>query len=355
MTNDLYDYEPTQADLERMYNALDETGMDSTIPVTVKHPKTNKPTIHWANEYATQPKPLEWVVQGVINKGSLNIWYGDPGVGKTWAAIDLCVAIANNEGEWLSRKIKSGTVLIVDEESGENRLANRVYMTRRGHGAEADIPLAFTSFELFNFREEAQADRLAQTIRDTGAILVIVDTLADVTMGADENSVKDMLPALINLRRVAEETGAAIVVLHHPNKSGSVRGSSSILGKCDSLVKVSGSNEDALLTIESEKTRDDDPFKIAATKFFSAGLFNLSPVDYDSTKKARRLSPSQQYVMDYLTQKQQGTTSEIVNGTDLFSEAAIRKAINNLQSAGIIKRIDEGGTGRLATWGIGNL
>ncbi len=71
---------------------------------------------------------------------------------------------------------------------------------------------------------------MIRAIRDVDAKLVIIDALADVMAGGDENSVKDTQPVFMQLRKIAEETGAAILVIHHVNKMGDYRGSTAIPG-----------------------------------------------------------------------------------------------------------------------------
>jgi hypothetical protein len=83
--------------------------------------------------------------------------------------------------------------------------------------------------------------------------------------GRDENSVKDVQPVFLSLRKIAEETCAAIVVIHHANKCGSYRGSTAIKGSLDLLVSVeskTGTNEIAFRT---DKAHDSLPVHFGAT------------------------------------------------------------------------------------------
>src|SRR5687767_11823807 len=103
----------------------------------------DQPTTHeerfkltWADRVYEANEPLEFLVgdgnEGLITKGSVNLLVGDPGSGKTWAAIDLAVCVAMGK-KWLDLATKQTAVLIVDEESGPRRLQRRIFETLNGH------------------------------------------------------------------------------------------------------------------------------------------------------------------------------------------------------------------------------
>ena len=56
------------------------------------------------------------------------------------------------------------------------------------------------------------------TLNIGGADLIVVDTFAQVTPGANENSGEDMGPVMARFDAVAQATGAAILVIHHNGK-----------------------------------------------------------------------------------------------------------------------------------------
>lgn len=118
-------------------------------------------------------------------------------------------------------------------------LQGRLGDVMRGHDAPAELPLAYTCLEGFNFGDEADAQRLSRIIEEVGAQLVIIDALVDVMLGRDENLVKDVQPVLYNLRKVAQDRQCAIVLIHHANRGGSYRCSSALKG----AVKFVGKND----------------------------------------------------------------------------------------------------------------
>lgn len=70
-------------------------------------------------------KPIEFVVDGLIAQG-LYILAGAPKVGKSWLALDMCLAIAKGE-KVLDQKTLQGTALYLCLEDSFQRIQNRLY------------------------------------------------------------------------------------------------------------------------------------------------------------------------------------------------------------------------------------
>ena len=87
--------------------------------------------------------------------------------------------------------------------------------------------------------------------------LIVIDTLWCAMGGADENSAKDMGVVVARLKRIAEATGAAILVVHHPGKDEAkgMRGSSSLFAACDCVLRAFENNNKRRVWIE--KSKDD--------------------------------------------------------------------------------------------------
>ncbi|MCX6065491.1 MAG: AAA family ATPase, partial [Chloroflexi bacterium] len=205
---------------------------------------------------ALQPQPpIEWIVDKLFSAGSVSLVVGEAGSKKTWSLIDLAVAIANGE-TWLHFPTTPGAVLIVDEESGQRRLARRLGDALRGHDAGHATPLYYVSLAAFDFGKADDVNQLHSLITQTGARFVVIDALADVMPGRDENAVQFVQPVFIALRKVAELTQAAIVIIHHSNKAGGYRGSTAIKGAVDLMLQVESQPESPNIDFKTEKARD---------------------------------------------------------------------------------------------------
>ena len=73
-------------------------------------------------------------------------------------------------------------------------------------------------------------------IKQTGANLVVIDSFRRLTPSKAENDSDDMAPVVGSLAKLARDTGAAIVVIHHKGESEKLfRGSSAIQNQTDAL------------------------------------------------------------------------------------------------------------------------
>ena len=303
--------------------------------------------------YLSERPPIEYVVEKLIAESSVNVWFGQWGAKKTWAAIDLAVCVASGK-QWLGMATEPCNVLIIDEESGDTRLANRIKDTMRGELgqlANESVPIKSVSLAQFNLlKRPDDADLLARLVLELDAKLIIIDALADVMLGGDENAVKDTQPVFANLRFIAELTGAAFIVIHHANKGGGYRGSSAIAGAIDTLLSVESKQDNSLITFKTEKMRDGEPLNFACEANWTDEGFYLTQSEI--TERAF-LSKSQQYVLDFFTEKGDAKFADLLNFTgDLYAENTLRKAVQYLINEKLLERKDDGGQRVEAIYGI---
>jgi hypothetical protein len=292
--------------------------------------------------FALQPlPPLSWIVDQLISDGSVNLFYGEPGSKKTYTLLHLAVCVAMG-ADWLGYKVSPKKVLIIDEESGERRLALRLGMVIRGAFGNDAIPLEFVSLAQFKFDNKDDVSEIKDLIQEHEAGLVVVDALADV-MDGDENSKKDTMPTFSNMRKIAETTGCAFVVIHHSNKTGGYRGSSAIKGSLDLMVKMESENGSNWINFKSEKVRDSDDHKFSATATWTEDQFYLTSADYSLTKKR---PASDMYVLEFLRRHGESSIDDICESADVCSPGAAKQAIYRLARENLIHRINVSGTGR---------
>lgn len=165
--------------------------------------------------------------------------FGPSMSGKSFFIFDMAAAVALGR-PWRDHKVKQGAVAyVVAEGAGgfPNRL--RAYLAHHGVSA-ADLPV-FEIPEAPNLLEKGDVKELVADLRGVdGLRLVIVDTLAQATPGADENSSKDMGLALAHCKAIGEATGALVLLVGHTGKDESrgVRGHSSQIAAFDVAIQV---------------------------------------------------------------------------------------------------------------------
>jgi hypothetical protein len=102
----------------------------------------------------------------------------------------------------------------------------------------------------------ADAELLIDAIEaNGGADVIVIDTLAQATSGADENSGQDMGPVLAKCSAMIERLGATVVLVHHSGKDASrgSRGWSGIKGALDTELHVVRHETHSSISVTKQK------------------------------------------------------------------------------------------------------
>jgi hypothetical protein len=232
---------------------------------------------------------------------------------------------------------KACKVLIVDEESGEKRLSIRLGQALRGALANENAMLSYVSLAQFQLNESQDVNALQSLILNEGAELVIVDALADV-MAGDENSKEDVQPVMNSLRKIAETTNAAIVVIHHSNKLGGYRGSSAIKAAVDFMVLITSEDGSDFVNFKSEKNRDDAAKSWAARAVWVGDGDQFYLETTTPAPKVKLLKPSEEYVLDFLRKNGASELPAIMSAADVCAPRTARGAVYDLAKLGKVYR-----------------
>ncbi len=211
-------------------------------------------------ELAAPVPPIPWLVPAAqLAPGRPAILAAYGGSGKTWLACDLALAVAGRGdvlgGAWSVGH--RGAVLHLNYEMSHPSLIDRYQRLARGRGQSiAEAQLHVSSRHHLGALAMTDADfaaRLIDTIRGTGAVLVVIDSLRAAMPGIDENS-SDARRYLDVLLGVSDATGATVLVIHHEGKpptQGSrdtvlrLRGSSALVDACDTTWHLRTLGEDS--------------------------------------------------------------------------------------------------------------
>jgi len=300
-----------------------------------------------ADQALSPQPPIDWCVEGLFTRPSLNLLVGDPGSKKTYLALDLAVCVALGQ-PWLGRPVSASPVLVVDDDTGFPFWA-RLKAVLRAHQAPPRTPLNFMSLPGFDLRSAEDAAELAEFALSIRAGLIVIDALADVMRGGDENSVLSVQPVFFHLRHLAETCRATLLVLHHTNKHGHFRGSTSISAGVDLMLSIESRPDDSLIHLRAHKARDVFPRPFSARAHFEKDRFWLTPTDETQASSAvPQLGSAASAILDYLVANGQATTPQLMAVINTGTPATIRHTVHELMAAGYLDRVDGGRRGKIA-------
>ncbi len=310
--------------------------LELRTPETIVLQERPRYVIHNA-AYALQPQPpVEEVVEGLIHRGDLILPYGESGSKKTYAMLSLAVCV-NLGKDWLGFKTTKTKVLIIDEESGERRLSRRLGEAIRGELGNENINLEYVCRANFKLDDPDDVVLLQSLIEETGAGLVLIDALCDV-MSGDENSKQDTQPIFTALQKIADVTNAAIIVIHHSNKTGGYRGSSAIKGAVDLMIEIKSEQGSSFISFKTMKERDIERARWEAEAVWTDCEFYLKPADRRKEETRER----ELYVMRYLAEHGASTVTDITAAANGCTPGGAKQGIYALAKQGKIKRTNPG-------------
>lgn len=177
------------------------------------------------------------LIKGLLDQGAMTVLYGDSNVGKTFVTLLIAHHIATGETFAGMRVTKSPVVYVAAE--GGHGVTLRIEALLRTKGDAPGFDLVLSSVDLFDPNADLE-ELIALLKTGPGVGLLVLDTLARVMAGGDENAVQDMMGLVRNIDRIRAETAAHVLVVHHTGKDASkgARGSSALRGATDTEIEV---------------------------------------------------------------------------------------------------------------------
>lgn len=185
-----------------------------------------------------QLEPPNELIAGVVSEASLAVLYAPPKSFKTFTALHMAACISLGI-PWFGRDTSAGPVVYVSGE-GQGGLKARVEALELHLGTE--LPDLWILPVAVNLLDKEDAVALLAQLGECGIQpkLVVIDTLQRSTVGADENGTKDMGLAVASADEIRLQTGAAVLLLHHPTKKDPsvLRGAGALAGALDTLISI---------------------------------------------------------------------------------------------------------------------
>lgn len=226
---------------------------------------------HYTTDMIGSMSDARWLVPEVLGEAGIALLYGAPQQGKSAVVLDLAISLALGV-PWAGRPLKCGNVLY-------GVLEGAAGFRRRALTAEAQRGVSLGKrFILFeepvNLMKDEDVLKVMKLVVLKDGRLVILDTLASSLAGeGDENSNRDMSKYLHGAKRIAQQTGAAVLIIHHTGRDPNAtmeRGASALRGNVDTSIRVSKS--DRHYKWEVVKSRDG-PLGVS-------GAFDIEPYEF---------------------------------------------------------------------------
>lgn len=222
------------------------------------------------------PPKTDDLVQDILTRAVLAVIYGESGCGKSFFASHMGWHIAAGL-PWGGKSTAAGAVVYVTAE-GARGFMKRMVAFRQQMKLPPGVPFYVITDAPDLGHINGDADELILRIRQqvSGPIaLVIVDTMARVMQGADENSAKDVSVLVDNTSKIIDALGASVALVHHVGKDGSrgARGSSVLRAAADLEILVEKTEAGRSATVTKQKDGQEglilvfelEPVEIAGT------------------------------------------------------------------------------------------
>lgn len=277
------------------------------------------------------PEP-RWAVPGIVAEG-LNVLAGPPKVGKSWMSLGLALAVASGGRAFDMLDVDPGPVLYLALEDTPRRLQTRMGKLLGGEPAPAGLTLATTCPTLPAGGDQAIAAWLDQ---HPDARMVVLDVFAKMRGPTRQGmaAYDADYAAVSRAKRIADDYGVALVLVHHVRKMASedflaeVSGTNGIAGAADAvLVLKRGRNQaDGVLNVTG---RDVDEAEYGLAFHSGSGAWQL----LDGPASDHTLHDTRATILRYLRENPgMGPTAISTNtGLDL---ASVKQTCRRMASDG---------------------
>lgn len=208
----------------------------------------------------TEFPPACWKVDQLIPFEGITIISGAPGVFKTWLTLEMALDIAQGKSFLEQFPCQSGSILIIDEESHQRILQERLRLLG---AVSKSLPIHFLSQSEFMVSDSEKLMDVIDLCKRLSVDTVFIDSLVRIHR-SNENDAVEMAGVFRALRKLCG-VGITVILIHHERKESAsnrssgqnrMRGSSDISASIDSHIAISRTKEDKYrLVLEQPKNR----------------------------------------------------------------------------------------------------
>lgn len=208
-----------------------------------------------------QPEDVEWLWYHRIARGKVSLWQGNPGQGKSMLTIEITAAVTTGAPLPGSDSFGPADVILA---SAEDALADTIRPRLDAAGGDPSRVHAISLIKRGDretFLTLDDVDLIEQLVRRHSAAVVVIDPLMAFLGKADAHKDQDVRTAISPLAKMAERTGAAVIVVVHMNKA---TGTASAIYRSGGSIGIVGAARTAFLV--SPHPEDPERKVIACVK-----------------------------------------------------------------------------------------
>ena len=211
--------------------------------------------LYTPGELLEMPEP-RWLVEPFIPEGGFVVLFGKPKTYKSFIAVDLAARAPGN-------------TVYISAEGNPRRFGQRITTWENEAGRPSGILTRPFKIDLLG----TGYTELRETLVARGPVsLIVVDTMARNTPGADENSTQDMGRLVGVIDDLRHEFECAVLLITHTGheKTDRPRGSSALAGALD--VSICATRTSKLeVRLSCAETRDFDEFETQVVRLIEVG------------------------------------------------------------------------------------
>lgn len=182
---------------------------------------------------ANSDKARDWLIAGIMPLGTVMLLAASGGTGKSTVAYNWALHIALGT-PWSGRRCMKGKSLII--QSDEPLVDTSEKLGVIGYEDAGLDPGTIAFWETWRF---AHMRQLEDYVRKHRPLFITIDSLTACLAGMDVDLIKSNAGDVIyGLRDIANTYKCSILILHHLNKSGGLRDSTSFVDNVSEVVKL---------------------------------------------------------------------------------------------------------------------
>jgi len=284
--------------------------------------------------------PPRWAIPGLILSG-LTVLAGPPKIGKSWMALDLCLAVATGGLALGKKQVEPGEALFLALEDSQWRIKNRLLTITVSEQIPNTLHIT-TASDSFPTLDQGGLRILTAWLEEHPQVrLVVIDTLERVRPQGKgiQNQYATDVKALAPLQALALKNNFALVVVHHTRKQEAsdyidqVLGSRGLTGTADCVAILTRARykANANLKITSRDTEEQD-----LSLEFSEGKWNLI-----GKKNEVEISPELQKIISLIRDKGSMTPAQVAKELDKNNNT-VRVQMRQLYEKGLLQDSEKG-------------